>query len=68
MDMAHLLSGQTASNEGSREKRSMPGIDVHTHMFTYRFMELLDAKGGIHSLQTRQDGLSRSTLMKLISS
>jgi aminocarboxymuconate-semialdehyde decarboxylase len=46
----------------------MPGIDVHTHMFTYRFMELLDAKGGIHSLQTRQDGLSRSTLMQLISS
>jgi hypothetical protein len=41
---------------------------IHTHMFTYRFMELLDAKGGIYSLQTRQDGLSRFTLMQLISS
>ena len=34
----------------------MPVIDVHTHMFTRRFMELLRAKGGIYNLQTRPDG------------
>ena len=34
----------------------MPVIDVHTHMFTHRFMELLKAKGGIYNLQTRPDG------------
>ena len=34
----------------------MPVIDVHTHMFTRAFMELLKAKGGIYNLQTRPDG------------
>jgi len=34
----------------------MPIIDVHTHMFTQKFMELLKAKGGIYNLQTRPDG------------
>jgi two-component system, chemotaxis family, CheB/CheR fusion protein len=34
----------------------MPVIDVHTHMFTERFMELLKAQGGIYNLQTRPDG------------
>ena len=34
----------------------MPVIDVHTHMFTHAFMELLKAKGGIYNLQTRPDG------------
>jgi aminocarboxymuconate-semialdehyde decarboxylase len=34
----------------------MPIIDVHTHMFTDRFMALLKSKGGIYNLQTRPDG------------
>jgi aminocarboxymuconate-semialdehyde decarboxylase len=34
----------------------MPVIDVHTHMFTQKFMDLLKAKGGIYNLQTRPDG------------
>src|SRR5215469_9036096 len=34
----------------------MPVIDVHTHMFTDKFMALLKAKGGIYNLQTRPDG------------
>ncbi len=34
----------------------MPVIDVHTHMFTRGFMELLRSKGGIYNLQTRPDG------------
>jgi len=34
----------------------MAVIDVHTHMFTHRFMELLKARGGIYNLQTRPDG------------
>jgi len=34
----------------------MPVIDVHTHMFTHHFMELLKARGGIYNLQTRPDG------------
>src|SRR5580658_10103325 len=35
---------------------TMPVIDVHTHMFTQKFMDLLKAKGGIYNLQTRPDG------------
>jgi aminocarboxymuconate-semialdehyde decarboxylase len=31
-------------------------IDVHTHAFTHRFMEVLKARGGIYNLQTRPDG------------
>jgi len=31
-------------------------IDVHTHAFTPKFMEVLKAKGGIYNLQTRPDG------------
>ena len=31
-------------------------IDVHTHAFTRRFMELLQAHGGIYTLKTRPDG------------
>ncbi len=34
----------------------MPTIDVHTHMFTDKFMALLKVKGGIYNLQTRPDG------------
>lgn len=34
----------------------MPVIDVHTHMFTHGFMDLLKAKGGIYNLQTGPDG------------
>jgi len=34
----------------------MPIIDVHTHMFTQKFMELLKAKGEKYNLQTRPDG------------
>ena len=34
----------------------MPVIDVHTHMFTRAFMDLLKVKGGIYNLQTRPDG------------
>ena len=31
-------------------------IDVHTHMFTPHYMELLSARGGDYNLQTRPDG------------
>lgn len=31
-------------------------IDVHTHMFTRAFMELLKVRGGIYNLQIRPDG------------
>jgi len=34
----------------------MPVIDVHTHMFTAKWLELIRAKGGIYSIKTRPDG------------
>ena len=34
----------------------MQVIDVHTHMFTDKFMALLKAKGGMYNLRTRPDG------------
>lgn len=34
----------------------MPVIDVHTHMFTPRWLELLKAEGGLYNIQTRPDG------------
>ena len=34
----------------------MPVIDVHTHMFTERWLELLKREGGIYSIKTRPDG------------
>lgn len=34
----------------------MAVIDVHTHMFTKTFMELLKEKGGLYSLKVRPDG------------
>jgi aminocarboxymuconate-semialdehyde decarboxylase len=34
----------------------MPVIDVHTHMFTPRWLELLKAEGGLYNLKTRPDG------------
>jgi aminocarboxymuconate-semialdehyde decarboxylase len=34
----------------------MSVIDVHTHMFTTRWLELLKEKGGIYNIQTRPDG------------
>jgi aminocarboxymuconate-semialdehyde decarboxylase len=34
----------------------MTVIDVHTHMFTTRWLELLKEKGGIYNIQTRPDG------------
>ena len=34
----------------------MPIIDVHTHMFTTRWLELLRANGGIYNIKTRPDG------------
>ena len=34
----------------------MPVIDVHTHMFTERWLELLKASGGIYNIKTRPDG------------
>jgi aminocarboxymuconate-semialdehyde decarboxylase len=34
----------------------MPVIDVHTHMFTARWLELLRANGGIYNIKTRPDG------------
>lgn len=34
----------------------MAVIDVHTHMFTRRWMELLRANAGVYSVQTRPDG------------
>jgi aminocarboxymuconate-semialdehyde decarboxylase len=34
----------------------MPVIDVHTHMFTARWLELLKHKGGLYNIKTRPDG------------
>ena len=34
----------------------MPVIDVHTHMFTARWLELLKHEGGIYNIKTRPDG------------
>ena len=34
----------------------MPVIDVHTHMFTPKWLELLKAEGGQYNIQTRPDG------------
>jgi len=34
----------------------MPVIDVHTHMFTTRWLELLKKEGGLYGLKTRPDG------------
>jgi aminocarboxymuconate-semialdehyde decarboxylase len=34
----------------------MPVIDVHTHMFTARWLELLQKDGGIYSIKVRPDG------------
>lgn len=34
----------------------MPVIDVHTHMFTARWLELLQREGGIYNIKTRPDG------------
>jgi len=34
----------------------MPVIDVHTHMFTARWLELLQQEGGIYSIKVRPDG------------
>ena len=34
----------------------MPVIDVHTHMFTARWLELLQKEGGIYSIKVRPDG------------
>jgi len=31
-------------------------IDVHTHMFTHEYMEVLKARGGIYNLKMRPDG------------
>jgi len=34
----------------------MPVIDVHTHIFTHNWLELLKKKGGAYNIQTRPDG------------
>jgi aminocarboxymuconate-semialdehyde decarboxylase len=34
----------------------MPVIDVHTHMFTTRWLELLKKEGGIYNIKARPDG------------
>lgn len=34
----------------------MPVIDVHTHMFTPRWLELLKSEGGLYNIKTRPDG------------
>ena len=34
----------------------MPVIDVHTHIFTQPWLELLKRKGGIYNIQVRPDG------------
>jgi aminocarboxymuconate-semialdehyde decarboxylase len=34
----------------------MTVIDVHTHIFTHRWLELLKEKGGPYNIQTRPDG------------
>lgn len=34
----------------------MSAIDVHTHMFTERWLELLKKEGGLYNIKTRPDG------------
>jgi aminocarboxymuconate-semialdehyde decarboxylase len=34
----------------------MPVIDVHTHAFTHKWLELIKQKGGVYNIQTRPDG------------
>jgi aminocarboxymuconate-semialdehyde decarboxylase len=34
----------------------MPIIDVHTHMFTARWLETLRTNGGPYGIKTRRDG------------
>ena len=34
----------------------MSVIDVHTHMFTARWLELLKKEGGLYNIKTRPDG------------
>ena len=34
----------------------MTVIDVHTHMFTTKWLELLKKNGGIYNIQVRPDG------------
>ena len=34
----------------------MTVIDVHTHMFTAQWLELLQKEGGIYNIKTRPDG------------
>ena len=34
----------------------MTVIDIHTHMFTTKWLELLKERGGIYNIQTRPDG------------
>ncbi|MBC8741015.1 amidohydrolase family protein [Paraburkholderia sp. UCT31] len=34
----------------------MPVIDVHTHIFTHKWLELLRQRGGAYNIQTRPDG------------
>lgn len=34
----------------------MPVIDVHTHIFTHQWLELIKQKGGVYNIQTRPDG------------
>jgi aminocarboxymuconate-semialdehyde decarboxylase len=34
----------------------MPVIDVHTHMFTAKWLELLKTQGGVYNIKTRPDG------------
>jgi aminocarboxymuconate-semialdehyde decarboxylase len=38
------------------ETRAMPIIDVHTHMFTRRWLELLRTHGSPYGIKTRPDG------------
>ena len=39
-----------------KEQYPMTVIDVHTHMFTTKWLELLKKAGGIYNIQTRPDG------------
>jgi aminocarboxymuconate-semialdehyde decarboxylase len=34
----------------------MPTIDVHTHIFTHKWLDLLKTHGGAYNIQTRPDG------------
>jgi aminocarboxymuconate-semialdehyde decarboxylase len=34
----------------------MPVIDVHTHAFTHKWLDLIKRKGGAYNIQTRPDG------------